>query len=88
MSTNYILFLYPSAYVNNYTCEFCCLSKMLTVSLIAGAVVVQKEGRDIVVEFSASVRGCYCEPGYIHLRKLSRGNNEFVDVCDGKSNKP
>jgi hypothetical protein len=51
----------------------------LTIYLIAGAVVVKKEGRDFVVECSASVRGCYYEPGYIHFRKHSGGSNEFVD---------
>jgi hypothetical protein len=50
----------------------------LTVSLIAGAAVVKKEGRDIMVEFGASVGGCYFESGYIHFSKVARGNNLLI----------
>lgn len=61
---------------------------MLTFSLIAGAVVVMKEGRNFIVKFSASARGCYCEPNYVHFRKLIRGSKEFVDCWWWKVKQP
>jgi hypothetical protein len=66
--------MYKTVYVN-----FVVLHKYLTVSLIAGATVVKKEGREIIVEFNASVKGHYYEPGYVHFRKLAGGNNQTAD---------
>jgi len=49
----------------------------MVIFLLAGVVLVKKEGRDIVLEFNVSVRGRYCEPGYAHFRKVGGGKNKL-----------
>jgi hypothetical protein len=43
-------------------------------------VVAKREGKEIILEFSASVRGRYFEPGYVHFKRLAGGNNQIVDI--------
>lgn len=50
------------------------LQKQLMFHRLSGVTVVKREGRDIIFEFNASVRGHYCEPGYAHFRKVGGGS--------------
>lgn len=50
------------------------LLKKLIFQRLSGVVVVKREGKNIILEFSASVRGHYCQPGYAHFRKVGGGS--------------
>lgn len=50
------------------------LLKKLMFQRLSGVVVVKREGKNIILEFSASVKGHYCEPGYAHFRKVGGGS--------------
>ena len=54
----------------------------MVIFLLAGVVLVKKEGKDIILEFNASVRGHYCEPGYAHFRKVGGGKKETLKDSD------
>lgn len=42
--------------------------------------MVKREGKETILQFNASVRGQYFEPGYVHFKKLAGGNNQIVDI--------
>jgi hypothetical protein len=50
--------------------------------LFSGVVVVKREGKNIILEFNASVRGHYCEPGYAHFRKVGGGKKQTLKTSD------
>jgi hypothetical protein len=54
----------------------------MVIFLFAGVTVVKREGRDIIFEFNASVRGHYCEPGYAHFRKVGGGKKQTLKDSD------
>jgi hypothetical protein len=56
------------------------LHKLIVTSFIAGMVMVKREGKQIILQFNASVRGQYFEPGYVHFKGLPGGNNQIVDI--------
>lgn len=51
----------------------------MVIPLIAGVVTAKREGKEIILQFNASVRGRYFEPGYVHFRRLAGGNDQIVD---------
>lgn len=74
--------------LNTVLCDQLCvfyfyfLRQYMIIFLLAGAVLVKKEGRDIILEFNASVRGHYCEPGYAHFRKVGGGKKQTLKDSD------
>jgi hypothetical protein len=50
------------------------------IALIAGVVVTKREGNDVILQFNASVRGRYTEPGYVHFRRLVGGIQQIVHL--------
>ena len=59
--------------------NFYFLHQYIVIFLLAGVVLVKREGRDIILEFNASVRGHYCEPGYAHFRKVGGGKKQTLE---------
>jgi hypothetical protein len=47
----------------------------MVIPPIAGVTVAKREGKEIILQFNASVRGHYFEPGYVHFRRLTGGKN-------------
>jgi len=54
----------------------------MVISLLAGVVLVKRESKDIILEFNASVRGHYCQPGYAHFRKVGGGKKQTLKDSD------
>jgi len=55
----------------------------MVIFLLAGVVLVKREGRDIILEFNPSVRGHYHKPGYAHFRKVGGGKKQTLKDSDG-----
>ncbi|PNF34536.1 hypothetical protein B7P43_G10741 [Cryptotermes secundus] len=45
---------------------------------LSGVVTAKREGKEIILQFNASVRGRYFEPGYVHFRRLAGGSWSVV----------
>jgi hypothetical protein len=50
----------------------------MVIPLIVGVVTAKREGKEIILQFNASVKGHYFEPGYVHFRRLAGGNDQML----------